>query len=329
MEGTGTTIISSTAALTISGTSNKEFLSRSIDNAGTATWTGGTINNGQGAVFNNLASATFDVQTDRTFDFIRGGTVTVFNNAGTFTKTAGAATTMDVAFNNTGTVTVLTSTLKLTRGGTSSGTFSAALGARIEFGGLAADAHTLDLGTTLAGDGVIAVTAGVVTLSSAAVGVDAVTAENLELSGSGKLSGAGDLNVTGLFNWIRGTMEGTGTTTISSTAALTISGTSSKTLRSRTIDNAGTATWTGGNILSGQGAVFNNLASATFDVQVDATFDFTLGGTVTVFNNAGTFVKTAGNGTTIIDVDFNNTGTVEAQIGTLAFTRGFTGPPPL
>ena len=43
-----------------------------------------------------------------------------------------------------------------------------------------------------------------------------------------------------------------------------------------------------------------------------------------MFNNAGIFRKSTGDGTTTIDVAFNNTGTADAQAGTLSFTRGFT-----
>ena len=116
--------------------------------------------------------------------------------------------------------------------------------------------------------------------------------------------------------------------TIPVTAQLNISGNSTKGLRFRTINNSGTTTWTGlGTINSGVGAVFNNLAGATFDVQNNEVFDYNLGGTVTVFNNSGTFRKTVGDLTTTMDIIFNNTGTIDVQIGTVNFTRGGSGLP--
>src|SRR5262249_27491453 len=71
-------------------------------------------------------------------------------------------------------------------------------------------------------------------------------------------------------------------------------------------------------------AVFNNLAGATFEAQTDATIDGN-GDSASAFNNAGTFLKSAGTGTTTISgPTFNNSGTVEVQVGTLKITAPFT-----
>ena len=61
---------------------------------------------------------------------------------------------------------------------------------------------------------------------------------------------------------------------------------------------------------------------STFNAQIDGTYSGS--GTGTVFNNAGTVVKSAGTGTTYFSVPFNNTGTVTVQSGTIDLYGGGT-----
>jgi hypothetical protein len=95
-----------------------------------------------------------------------------------------------------------------------------------------------------------------------------------------------------------------------------ISGASLKSFVQRTINNGGTASLSGGDIWSGQGATFTNQAGGVFDVQGDASFLNNQGGSATI-NNAGTFKKSGGTGTTSITAAFNNSGTVLVQTGTI------------
>ena len=89
----------------------------------------------------------------------------------------------------------------------------------------------------------------------------------------GTLTGTGDVTVTGLYTWNAGTISGTGGTLFAN-GGMAIGGNAGKDLRERTIENAATATWTGtGNINSDKGAVFNNLATGTFDVQNNRVFE--------------------------------------------------------
>jgi hypothetical protein len=113
-------------------------------------------------------------------------------------------------------------------------------------------------------------------------------------------------------------MSGAGQTVVSGT--LTVSGSNNKGLDTRTLINAGTATWTGtGNIGGANDAVFINLGGALFDAQNDAT----LGSSIT-FNNAGTFRKSAGTGTTTVNALFSNTGTLDVETGTVKLGGTFT-----
>ncbi len=90
------------------------------------------------------------------------------------------------------------------------------------------------------------------------------------------------------------------------------------------INNAGAATWTAGNFNSRGGAIFNNQAGATFDTDFNGNFAFNQGGVRTQFNNAGTFTKSGGTGTTTFSTALNNSGTVNVDSGTLAFNGGYT-----
>jgi hypothetical protein len=143
----------------------------------------------------------------------------------------------------------------------------------------------------------------------------------LTLTG-GTLTGVGGMTVTGVFTWTGGDMSGTGQTNANGGMVI---GAPYNVLNQRTLNTAGTTTWLGtGDIYLNDGAVINN--SGTWDVQNDQ--NLYANGT---FNNlAGAiFRKTAGAGTTTIQVLFNNSGTVETQNGTINFTGGFTGNPPL
>ena len=82
-----------------------------------------------------------------------------------------------------------------------------------------------------------------------------------------------------------------------------------------------------GAILSGSGNIFmwydvvlNN--PGAFVVQHDGTIARQAG--QPRFNNTGTFLKSAGVGTTTVSVAFDNSGTVEVRAGTLAFSGGGT-----
>ena len=88
-------------------------------------------------------------------------------------------------------------------------------------------------------------------------------------------------------------------------------------LDGRTLINNGTATWSGTGInrlFGSNGAVIRNGASATFAILSDGELLFGTGARPT-FVNAGQFTKSGGSGSTTVQYNFNNSGTVEAQSG--------------
>ncbi len=141
------------------------------------------------------------------------------------------------------------------------------------------------------------------------------TFPTLTLSSSGVLGGAGSVDVTGQLTWNAGTLTGAGTTAANGGLALGTGGT--KTL-ARTLVNNGTATWSGGQINLNTPAILRNAVGRTFDIQFDGgVITWSAGGTVPTFDNDGTLTKSAGTGTTSIQVALANDGTIDVDSGRL------------
>jgi hypothetical protein len=134
----------------------------------------------------------------------------------------------------------------------------------------------------------------------------------------GTLTGSGTMTASAL-SWTAGTMAGTGKTVVPAAGTLVIGGAATKTL-SRRFDNAGTASWTDGQV-SLTGGTFNNLAGGVFNASAANTF-FAAGGT-NAFVNSGAFSKTSSS-VTIFGVPFVNLagGQVFVNDGTLVFAGG-------
>jgi YD repeat-containing protein len=85
-----------------------------------------------------------------------------------------------------------------------------------------------------------------------------------------------------------------------------------------------------GTIVQQGGGAFQLVDKVRIDNQAVATYDFTSDGFIdsnapsdpVALSNAGTVEKTAGTGTSSIQVDFSNTGIVQVQSGTLQFFSG-------
>jgi hypothetical protein len=206
-------------------------------------------------VVNNQSGGTFDVQTDGTFISHSSGTAGSFNNAGLLKKTGTGISTMNIAFDNTGTVDVQSGTLKFVKDSTTTGSTAIQSGATLKF---TAGTHIFDTGATIPdADGNVDIAGGTVNF------YPAFTFTTLNLSGgsanfnadatigtlnhsNGTLGGTGTVTVSTSFAWSRGTMEGGGTTTIGSGVTNgTISGSVDyKNLVGRTFNNGGNITYT-------------------------------------------------------------------------------------
>jgi hypothetical protein len=137
---------------------------------------------------------------------------------------------------------------------------------------------------------------------------------------TGAVTGQGTLSVNGLLTWTGGTLGGRGT--VNANGGLALSGAADKTLDGRTLNLAGTSTWSdAGNLVLANNALLTNRATGVFTIQNDQTLSG--GGS---FNNLGTLAKSSGAaGTTTIGVAFSNTGgTVDVQSGALSVAGDYT-----
>ena len=133
-------------------------------------------------------------------------------------------------------------------------------------------------------------------------------------------------NFTGsTLQWPLNTLAGS----VTNLGNLALTTTNSKTLNG-TLTNAGTITVSGSGVISipNNGTSIVNQAGATINFQSDASIllgSSTLTGTSLV--NAGTIKKTAGIGTSTINLPLTDSGIIEADSATLSFTGGgvFTG----
>ena len=356
----GAVSVASNAVLNISGNATK-LLWSAMTNAGTVTWSGGgnlevdyNSANGQYGLIQNLAGALWDIQNNQNL-YNNSANGAYFQNAGTVRKSvAVGTTTITIPFFNSGAVIVQQGTLSFNNGGTLGGSFSAAAGTSINFN-IGAFSYTTT--PVLTGPGTIQLTGGTLTLLndvipnlqltggivSLAPGFQGGTITNLTLLG-GTLSGSNFI-VSGTFNWA-GTLPGSlsllggatvnwsggyaqGPVTVASNAVLNLTGNSTKYLWNA-LTNAGTVTWSGtGNLevdyssANAEYGLIQNLAGALWDAQnsQNITVGFNNGA---FFQNAGTFRKSAGAGTTTIAIPFFNSGAVIVQQGTLSFTKGAT-----
>jgi hypothetical protein len=321
---TGLTTQSTTFAgsLTISGALTKTLTGGRDMNAGNTTWTGNTGNGNNviglssGGIFTNTGTFTDSNAFDSS---MTGGT---FANSSTFNKQSATTTSMASVFNNTGTVNVNAGTMLMNGGGTDSGVFNIADGAKLEFRN---GAHTLNNVTTSG--------LGTFQISTENVGADASVVLNggthtsaFLLSGS-TLSGT-DHTFQGAATWTGGTITGPATESTTFASSLTISGATSKTLSGgREVIATGITTWTGNTGASNNaigisgGSDFSN--TGTFADTNTFNSAINVGGGGGAFTNSGTFNKQSAT-TTAIGTAFNNTGTVNVNAGTMLMNGGGT-----
>jgi len=319
MSGSGTTIAASTLA--IEGAGAKSITeARTLDNAGTATWTdNGNISCAASAMFVNRSGAVLDIRNDRSFS---NG---MFRNEGTVLKTQGSATTtISARFDNSGNIRVQSGTVTLSGGGESGGTFAAVAPSSLYFGG---GTHTLTASSDVSGDGTIRFVSGTIyvggdyavtttEVTGGAVEFDVpVTMVDLQQSG-GTIEGVGTIAVSGNLLWQGGTMDGFGKTVAQTD--LTIEGAGSKSLRGqRTLENAGTAIWTGTGGVSGtSGTAFVNRPGAVLDIRNDEILS------AARFVNDGAVLKSQGSATTTISGTLEGVGSMTVSSGTLTLNGG-------
>ena len=319
--------------LNIGGNSPK-ILGRNLDNLNTINWAGdGALRVIDNAHIQNQSGAAINMQDDALLDFFdeNGGT---FTNLGTVNKTGGNTfSTIDLPFTNQGIVNINASGLKLTRSITDeTGIYDIAANSQLI---LDADAHEFTGEASISGAGTLVSTGGSTTIDAAYDGSGKIVIEGGEFSFSspdtvsnltqsgGILGGSGHLTVNGDYEWSNGTLQGSAGILLNGNT--TISGTLSelKLIDGQTVTNTGTINYTGlADIRLANNAQIIIDTSAAFNLQTDADiakdFGAPSGGSIT---NNGMFSKNNSPGTTTIEADFQNNGTLEIQSGTLNFNQ--------
>ncbi|MCZ2341135.1 MAG: putative Ig domain-containing protein, partial [Bacteroidales bacterium] len=335
MSGAGTTIVAAGGTLALSGYDTRFLVGRTLQVAGTGTWTdSGSLYLADAARLDVAAGGTLDLPENASLAFWYGSPVT-FTNAGTVTKTTGTGTFYaGVAFVNNGQVSVGSGTLNLSAGGSGAGTWSVASGANLT---LSTGSFTLangavnGAGAVLISGGTVEVGTGFtptgpVTLSSGSLTLTTSAAVSQFTQSGGTLTGDGDLTVTGSLTWTSGTMSGAGTTIVAAGGTLALSGYDTRFLVSRTLRIAGTGIWTdSGSLYLADAARLEVAAGGTLDLPENASLVNWYGASST-FANAGTVTKTTGTGTFYVGVSTTNasTGRLVLGSGTLAFATGFS-----
>ncbi|MBL9032305.1 MAG: hypothetical protein JNM80_11460 [Phycisphaerae bacterium] len=285
MTGTGRTIIAPAAQLLLASGATRS-LARTLTNNGSASWTSGSLSFASGTFTNN---GSFVAATDSTLTASGASGTNAFTNAGAFTKSGAGicqfiVATTGVAFNHTGSISLLGGTLVLGAGGSASAPLPIGSAATLAFAGN----YAINPGATIFGTGTVSFQSGTISIpaglflptgvvnfsggtvtiansfSPASLGpITGIVLFNApqtfaSLTLAGTLGGSGNITITGALDWRSGTMSGTGRTIlpVGSNAAIS---TPAVHALSRAIDLAGAATWTDGDLAFASGSL--NLAS--------------------------------------------------------------------
>ncbi len=294
--GAVVTIASNSTVVISGGGQNNDLSNCTVTNYGVVTWSSGILRGGATpgtAVYNY---GLWDAQSDRTFNNGYGGSGTVFNNFGTFRKSAGTD----------GGQTLLGGNVLLNQ-------FSGALD--VQDGNL-----VLQGGGNFTG-GTANNPAGAIYLSIGNFNINGTVTGNV-IENSGNLVGVNVIH--GGLNWVQGAWNGAVVTIASNSTVVIAGGGQNNDLASGTVTNYGVVIWASGSLRGGSTpgtAVYNY---GLWDAQSDGVFNNGFGGSGTVFNNFGTFRKEFTTGTTALQVPFNNTGRLDAQDGRIALQAAYT-----
>ena len=291
--------IAANSTLLITSGNDHNMANCTVTNNGTVGWSGGSIRGGGGSggtfIYN---SGVWDAQSDQTFNDVFDGNGTVFNNSGTFRKsgsTGGNTTfTGGVTFNQlSGAVDVQKGNLVLQGGGSFTGGFTATNNTSVTY------------------------------LSSGSFNFNGALTSSNVIDNAGNLVGTNIIR--GALTWQAGNWNSAPQVTLATNSTLYVNNAVNHDMANCTLINNGTVEWSDGTIRGGGGSggtfIYNN---GVWDTRSDQTFNNDFTGNGTVFNNSGTFRKSADTGATTMSVPFTNTGTVDAQTGTINFNGGYT-----
>src|SRR6266568_3052059 len=295
----GTLTFATNGTLNIKGGGGiNDFPNMVLTNYGTVAWSSGTLRGGGGNTTLIYNYGVWDSQGDLVLNDAYGFGAG-FYNFGTLRKSAGANSTQfqtGVGLATTGTLDVQTGTLSLQGGASLIG------------------------GTATNPTGIVQLAGGGFNINGT------ITSMNVQLNG-GTLTGSNV--IAGAFTWVAGSWQGS-VVTVASNSVLNIQGgTGVNDLPNCVLTNYVTVVWSSGHLRGGGGNLTFVYNFGLWDSQDDLTFDDSGYGFTVNFINSGTLRKSVGANTATMGggLFFSNSGKVDAQVGTLAFTGGgsFTG----
>jgi hypothetical protein len=302
-----------TSVMSLSGSTKTLSNGQTLEVGGTGSWSGGTIQvggAGTSTTFRIASGATFDITANVSMTDL-GGT-SALDVQGTLRRnTATGTATISVPVVTIGPVQVQTGTLSANAGGNWGSGVTADLGATMNYSG---GTHDWVPGFTGLGDGTLQISGGTVA-ANADLGIYSI--KNLTIT-AGVFDNAATLELSGNLTWEFGTIQNFGTARVLPGGTMTLSS-STKTLVNQTLENQGTATWSGGTIQL-NAATVSNVAGATFDVTANVSMT-NIGGSP-LFTNAGTLARTSATGIATISVSLTHTGGMNIQTGTMSLTAG-------
>jgi hypothetical protein len=321
LSGTGDTVLNGTAE--IGGSPFPQPDSRPVDNHGTATLSS-ALSFSDSAVWNNDSDGTLVLKGGASL----GGPL---NNAGLLLKSGTGTAGVGSPFTNSGSVEVQAGALNLGTG-SSLGNFNVEAGATLNISNPGAPGFAFLDGATVTGAGTfqvgtfnpstsVTVSGGVrmqnlvITFGTLTVNPGAsLDVQNLALRSGGTLTGPGDVAVENDFAWARGTLSGSGHTTLNGTTEIGdgLGGNFCR-LVGRPADNHGTATLLPRTVfVVANGATWNNHSDATLVLQPGTSLGSLQGSPAGVVNNDG-LIRATGSGGFAIPLNNNPDGTVDVE----------------
>jgi len=252
------------------------------------------------AVLNNTTTGIIDMKSDGGEITWSGSELHTLNNAGIIKKTTTAGSTqIEASLKNTGTVSLESGTLVLNDPNIelTGGTYNVSAPAVLQW------VNTVKCSGILSG-----------TLNGI-----------LDLSGIVTVANSATFNFTGTagIQWKNGTINGGGTLTNNSLLNLT-TGTSKIVNGLTTINNTGTMNMQDGGALYVSNGILHNAAAGIIDLRSDNSSITWSGAGSHIFNNFGLLKRSTTNGSAAVELTTVNSGTIDAQSGTLVFYSGVT-----
>ncbi len=307
---TGHGLTNINGGLTIVGVGNPAVV-RPVNLNSNTNWTSGPFS--VSSVLTNKVGRTFTKSFSGNLGGSAGGS---FVNEGTFTDTGTGTTEFACPITNSGTINLTGGTFTFSRGPSTfngSGTVNVPAGCQLA---LTNAPYTHNDGAVITGGGTTRMENS--QTINGAVRVDTA----LVLTWTINVNGSGTLTVNGPTTWDNGAIALTSGGVLNALGGMTFANVGDLRIENCTVNISGNSQWTTGHIRMSGGQLINK-PGGTFTTGIDANI-FAFNGQGSILNE-GTFTKSAGAGTsTNIQLPFTNSGTVNANGGTILFSSTYT-----